>query len=49
MSDENGQNEFVQCDGGPTEDGAADGEPDQGRRSFLKGIGAAVTAGMPSR
>ena len=47
MSEDNQHNEFVECDGGPNqgEGDTADGEADQGRRSFLKGMGAATVAG----
>ena len=43
MSDH--QDDHATCDGGPQDPDRPDDEPDQGRRSFLKGLGASATAG----
>lgn len=44
MSDPQDDKTFQQCDGGPSEPERPGDEPDQGRRSFLKGLGVAGTA-----
>ncbi len=46
MSDRSDEaSDVVECDGGPQETDPDDEAPDQGRRTFLKGLGVAATAG----